>query len=280
MPIEKNESFPTLEQTNIETLFRDESGYGFDEGMVRGAVLERVGVGIGVTAVSLGIIGGTAVAKDVVPLGISEQSTQFAPSDKVSEAIEKQQEKRRQDRCERQSELDPVTYNSCEYQGAYVAISKKHPAWVRSKKLAEPGSEEKADRKKLYFKTHPKVYQRLLLENQAGANYKSPNFKLWEDGVNDNECKDTWNCNTGNGYYGGLQMDVTFQKTYNPTAVKVWGLASNWPRNAQMLAADRAYSGYNGFGARGLGPWPTSRNQFGTYPAPIRKITVPKLVIN
>jgi hypothetical protein len=59
-----------------------------------------------------------------------------------------------------------------------------------------------------------------------------------------------WDVNTGNGYYGGLQMDRTFQQTYDPDAYATLGTANNWPAWRQMRAADRAYE------SRGLAPWP------------------------
>jgi Transglycosylase-like domain len=64
-----------------------------------------------------------------------------------------------------------------------------------------------------------------------------------------------WNANTGNGYYGGLQMDIRFQHTYGGDFARRWGTADNWPAWAQLVAAVRAYRS-----GRGFGPWPnTSR---------------------
>jgi len=69
-----------------------------------------------------------------------------------------------------------------------------------------------------------------------------------------------WNANTGNGYYGGLQMDMTFQSWYGSEFFRQWGTADNWPPWAQIQAAERAYHGYGSHPARGFGPWPnTSR---------------------
>lgn len=62
-----------------------------------------------------------------------------------------------------------------------------------------------------------------------------------------------WNANTGNGYYGGLQMDLAFQSTYGADYVAKWGTADNWPTWAQMNAAVRAY-----LSGRGFGPWPNT----------------------
>jgi len=65
----------------------------------------------------------------------------------------------------------------------------------------------------------------------------------------------SWTSNTGNGYYGGLQMDWGFMRTYGPEFVRQWGSADNWPVDAQLVAAARAHAS-----ARGFTPWPnTSR---------------------
>jgi len=68
----------------------------------------------------------------------------------------------------------------------------------------------------------------------------------------------TWNSNTGNGYYGGLQMDTAFQRTYGPEYVTRWGTADNWPTWAQVQAARRAYAS-----GRGFGPWPNTARACG-----------------
>ena len=61
--------------------------------------------------------------------------------------------------------------------------------------------------------------------------------------------------NTGNGYYGGLQMNIKFQLTFGSAFFGRWGTADNWPVWAQVVVARRAYS--NGLG---FTPWPnTSR---------------------
>lgn len=61
-----------------------------------------------------------------------------------------------------------------------------------------------------------------------------------------------WRANTGNGYYGGLQMDRTFQATYAPALVRRKGTADNWTPAEQMRAADRAIA------VRGFSPWPNT----------------------
>lgn len=72
-----------------------------------------------------------------------------------------------------------------------------------------------------------------------------------------------WNSNTGNGYYGGLQMDLAFQRTYGSEFLARYGTANNWPIGVQLLVAERAYDGYNGESARGFDPWPNTARACG-----------------
>lgn len=66
-----------------------------------------------------------------------------------------------------------------------------------------------------------------------------------------------WNSNTGNGYYGGLQMDISFQRSYGPEFLR-FGYADEWPVWSQLIAAERAY--YSG---RGFYPWPNTARACG-----------------
>ncbi len=67
-----------------------------------------------------------------------------------------------------------------------------------------------------------------------------------------------WNSNTGNGYFGGLQMDVRFQSLYGADFARRWGTADNWPAWAQLQAAVRAYRA-----GRGFWPWPNTARACG-----------------
>jgi len=62
-----------------------------------------------------------------------------------------------------------------------------------------------------------------------------------------------WHANTGNGYYGGLQMDVTFQHHFAPELLRVKGTADRWSPLEQMWVAERAHR--NGLG---FSPWPNT----------------------
>lgn len=67
-----------------------------------------------------------------------------------------------------------------------------------------------------------------------------------------------WNANTGNGYYGGLQMNIAFQTLYGGEFLKRWGTANNWPVWAQVTAANRAKNS-----GRGYYPWPNTAHACG-----------------
>lgn len=68
-----------------------------------------------------------------------------------------------------------------------------------------------------------------------------------------------WNSNTGNGYYGGLQMDSNFMYTYGSDMIeKYGGYAHLWSMRDQIIVADRAY-----LSGRGFAPWPNTARMCG-----------------
>jgi hypothetical protein len=67
-----------------------------------------------------------------------------------------------------------------------------------------------------------------------------------------------WDSNTGNGYYGGLQMDYGFMRSYGSDFMGRWGTADHWPPWAQLMAARRARDS-----GRGYGPWPNTARYCG-----------------
>jgi transglycosylase-like protein len=62
-----------------------------------------------------------------------------------------------------------------------------------------------------------------------------------------------WTANTGNGYYGGLQMDLGFQRHYGAFLMRRKGTADNWTALEQMWVAERAHRA-----GRGFYPWPNT----------------------
>ena len=67
-----------------------------------------------------------------------------------------------------------------------------------------------------------------------------------------------WATATGNGYYGGLQMDLSFQRTYAPELLRTKGTADKWTALEQIWVAERAYRS-----GRGFYPWPNTARACG-----------------
>jgi Transglycosylase-like domain len=67
-----------------------------------------------------------------------------------------------------------------------------------------------------------------------------------------------WDANTGNGYYGGLQMDLTFQRQYAPRYLRQKGTADKWTPLEQIWVGERALRE-----GRGFYPWPTAARNCG-----------------
>ena len=70
--------------------------------------------------------------------------------------------------------------------------------------------------------------------------------------IAEHESGGRWDVATGNGYYGGLQMDIGFQQTYAPGLYRRKGTADHWTAEEQIRAAGRAVA------ARGFTPWPNT----------------------
>jgi hypothetical protein len=67
-----------------------------------------------------------------------------------------------------------------------------------------------------------------------------------------------WRTHTGNGYYGGLQMDLGFQRRYGGHLLRRKGTADRWTALEQMWVAERAHRA-----GRGFHPWPNSARACG-----------------
>jgi hypothetical protein len=59
-------------------------------------------------------------------------------------------------------------------------------------------------------------------------------------------------------YFGGLQMDLTFQRQYGPRLLQNKGTADHWTRFEQMWVAERAHRS-----GRGFYPWPLTARRCG-----------------
>ena len=67
-----------------------------------------------------------------------------------------------------------------------------------------------------------------------------------------------WHANTGNGYYGGLQMDISFQRRYGWNLLRRKGTADRWTPLEQMWVAEHAHRS-----GRGFYPWPNTARYCG-----------------
>jgi hypothetical protein len=67
-----------------------------------------------------------------------------------------------------------------------------------------------------------------------------------------------WTARTGNGYYGGLQMDVQFMRIYGGKLLHTKGTADRWTPLEQMWVAEKAYRS-----GRGFYPWPNTARYCG-----------------
>lgn len=89
-------------------------------------------------------------------------------------------------------------------------------------------------------------YYERLLGNQRAWNCIHQHEGAWYDA-------------TGNGYYGGLQLDKQFQITYGKDMIRAYGgLANLWHPYDQMIVAQRAYNS-----GRGYNPWPNTARMCG-----------------
>jgi hypothetical protein len=66
-----------------------------------------------------------------------------------------------------------------------------------------------------------------------------------------------WN-DPGAPYYGGLQMDYEFQRSYGREFLQAFGTADRWPPAVQIAVAIRAY-----LSGRGWYPWPNTARMCG-----------------
>jgi hypothetical protein len=79
--------------------------------------------------------------------------------------------------------------------------------------------------------------------------------------------KQAWRCiqryeaawhDSGGPYYGGLQMDISFMRTYGARLLKMKGTADHWTATEQMWVAEKAHRS-----GRGFTPWPTTARMCG-----------------
>ena len=112
----------------------------------------------------------------------------------------------------------------------------------RSCHWARYAADEWVARAKSALRSHTRYLQSVRSERR----------QLYEKWRCIHEHEGAWDANTGNGYYGGLQMDMSFQRSHGSEFLARWGTADRWPVWAQIEAAEDAYR------TRGFAPWPNT----------------------
>lgn len=108
----------------------------------------------------------------------------------------------------------------------------------------------------------------------ASASNKETRFKQWRKIARSTlhqarnvPRESSWECihhyegswqDRGAPYYGGLQMDITFQRHYGGYLLATKGTADNWTPLEQMWVAEKAYRS-----GRGFHPWPNTARYCG-----------------
>jgi hypothetical protein len=82
-----------------------------------------------------------------------------------------------------------------------------------------------------------------------------PHFRSW---MCIHRGEGAWTSATGNGYYGGLQMDISFQRTYGWYLLRTKGTANRWSPLEQIWVAEKARRS-----GRGFHPWPNTARRCG-----------------
>jgi len=85
------------------------------------------------------------------------------------------------------------------------------------------------------------------------ASLRPPHYEQW---LCIHRYEGAWN-DPGAPYYGGLQMDLSFQRAYGWDLLQRKGTADNWTPLEQMRVAERAWR------SRGFGPWPNTARYCG-----------------
>jgi hypothetical protein len=89
--------------------------------------------------------------------------------------------------------------------------------------------------------------------------YNPPRLRAWLCiHRHERDPRQGWRTLTGNGYYGGLQMDLSFQRTYGPDLLRRKGTANRWSALEQIWVAERAFRS-----GRGFHPWPNTARYCG-----------------
>jgi hypothetical protein len=108
---------------------------------------------------------------------------------------------------------------------------------------------------------HPVPVRELQARWRQHVHYVLHKFRAGPAHVREWQCihryEGSWR-DGGAPYYGGLQMDVSFQRSYGHYLFATKGTADNWTPLEQMWVAERAYRS-----GRGFYPWPNTARYCG-----------------
>lgn len=96
-------------------------------------------------------------------------------------------------------------------------------------------------------------YQRWVLRLWARRAQRPPHRTAW---LCIHRYEGAWN-DPAPPYYGGLQMDLQFQRAYGGELLRRKGTADRWTPLEQMWVAERAHA------VRGFRPWPNTARYCG-----------------
>jgi len=91
-------------------------------------------------------------------------------------------------------------------------------------------------------------------EKARAAARRPPHYAAW---MCIHRYEGAWN-DPNAPYYGGLQMDTSFQRAYGGHLLRTKGTADNWTPLEQMWAAEKAHAS-----GRGFSPWPNTARYCG-----------------
>jgi hypothetical protein len=133
----------------------------------------------------------------------------------------------------------------------------KRRYWLRVMDRPLPPPVGGLGRLELHQLTRAADWQWTRARTIARLAHRPPHLSAWRC-IQSYESGGSWHINTGNGYYGGLQMDVGFQLSYGSWLYRTKGTAEHWTPLEQMWTAERAHSS-----GRGFTPWPNTARACG-----------------
>lgn len=127
-------------------------------------------------------------------------------------------------------------------------VNRPHPSWGHLRRMAAAR----------WWRAHPRARQ-VDAERALAERYRreADRYRAEFLCIASHESGRRWDVSTGNGYYGGLQMDRSFQSTYGPELYATKGTADHWTADEQIAVASRAVS------SRGFHPWPQTARMCG-----------------